>query len=245
MVKPSQTFFITGTGTDVGKTFVTAGLAAWLSCHQKKVAVYKPIQTGSDLLKPADPQQIKDWGRHSATSLHNSFVFEPPVAPTVADLEQSISFEVVQDKVSALRTESDVVLVEGAGGLMVPFTQHSLCVDWVQSLNIPVVLVANPFLGTINHTLLSIELLKQRKIPITALVVSGMPEETDDLAVSSLQSQLEQWALGVPQFYIPYIECDADTVDLFVVEDTAQESLRYFDELGNHILASKQALVTV
>ncbi len=245
MVKTSQLFFVTGTGTDVGKTFVTAGLAAWLSCHQKKVAVYKPIQTGSDLLKPADPQQIQDWGTHSATSLHHTFVFESPVAPTVADVKGEITFEPVQDKVSELRTQFDVVLIEGAGGLMVPFTQNSLCVDWVQSLSVPVILVASPFLGTINHTLLSIELLKQRNIPVTALVVSGIPEETDDLAISTLQMQLEQWALGVPQFYIPHVECDADTMNLFVNEDHPQESLHYFDGLGNHVLASKAAMVTV
>ena len=212
--------FIAGTDTDVGKTVITAGLAMALLDAGQTVCVYKPVQTGTeDLSKPVDPESIRNWlSEDDGTSpdhLHVtvSYVFHEPVAPWVADPEGTIRLEKLVADFEDLQKRFDWVLVEGAGGLRVPVTAHHDTLDVIEALSIPTILVARPNLGTINHTLLSLDALANRNLECLGVVVSNMPTADDlalepDLAVSSLPDVFARW-LPLPVLgWIPEIPLD-------------------------------------
>jgi dethiobiotin synthetase len=180
--------FITGTGTGIGKTWVSAALIAQALNLGKSVAYYKPIQTGSPPNQPPeDPQFIADIFK-TDVKIYNRYCFEPPVTPSVADLTGIIDLEQIHQDVYDYAQQSDILLIEGAGGLAVPINPQTLMIDLIQSLAVPVLLVAHSQLGTINHTLLSVEALLSRKIPIYGIVLNYYPEDPTqaELAVQTL-----------------------------------------------------------
>lgn len=149
--------FISGTGTNVGKTLVSS----WLCLHLK-ADYFKPIQTGS--LLGMDSQTVRQL---SSAKIHKEiYVYEDPVSPHIASKSQ-INLE--QIKLPA----SDRLIVEGAGGLLVPINEKFFMIDLIKTLNLPVILVASSLLGTINHTLLSLEALTARDIKVLGIIVSG------------------------------------------------------------------------
>jgi dethiobiotin synthetase len=188
-----QGFFVTGTDTGVGKTVVTAGLAAAAARQGLSVCVYKPIQTGSPTLDVAeDPQQIQTWLGEGVVSVTHSYNFLIPVAPYVADPQRTIRLEKIVEDFRSLQARYDVVLVEGAGGVRVPIAPQIDTRHLIQALGLPTLLVARPNLGTINHTLLSVESLQQAGIQVQGVIVSNMPEgealaASQDVAVQTLQ----------------------------------------------------------
>jgi dethiobiotin synthetase len=217
----AQAVFIAGTDTDVGKTVITAGLAMALLDAGHSVCVYKPVQTGTeDLSQPVDPMSILNWLSQDngmpPEKLHvtASYVFHEPVAPWVADPEGTIRLEKLITDFQELQQRFDWVLVEGAGGLRVPVTANHDTMDVIEALSLPTILVARPNLGTINHTLLSLDALAQRNLDCLGVVVSNMPghtqlETTPDLAISSLPDVFAQW-LPVPVLgWIPKMPLDA------------------------------------
>jgi dethiobiotin synthetase len=180
--------FITGTDTGIGKTWVTAVLAAKALEEGQSVIYYKPMQTGSPPEQvPEDPGFIQAALKGRVQTVCR-YCFEPPVAPAVADTQNRIDLEVIRQDIQQYEEDADLLLVEGAGGLMVPITCSALVIDLIEMLRIPVLLVAHSRLGTINHTLLSIEALQARNIPIHAVVFNFYPEdpESADLAVKQL-----------------------------------------------------------
>jgi dethiobiotin synthetase len=197
--------FITGTDTDVGKTVITGLLAAAYYHAGKRVCIYKPVQTGAqDLSLPDDPEQIRSWlGNPPEVGFFASYVFRPPVAPWVADVDGSINLDTIEADWRRLQGEYDVVLTEGAGGVHVPITREATTMDLIQRLNCPVVVVARPNLGTINHTLLTVEALQSRHIPIEGVFISNYAPEPANLAEQTLSSVFKQF-LNVPVLgYIP------------------------------------------
>ena len=163
-------FFITATGTNVGKTHTTLALITALTSQGYRVGVYKPIETGvthtapdaTILLKACQKvnENFKDLTPFDITA----YTFSLPAAPFCADTTQSISIEHIITKYHALSKLCDILLVEGAGGLHVPITQNVHMIDLIQQLNIKTLLVTPSRLGCINDTLLSIEALKTREI---------------------------------------------------------------------------------
>lgn len=194
-----MSLFITGTGTGVGKTVVTAGLSALLKSQQTDFCVYKPIQTGSaNLDEPEDPGQIKHWlGENTPT--YCTYNFFEPAAPYVVDDQRIIDPRKILTDFKALQKTHSVVLVEGAGGVRVPVARHFEMIDLIWMLQLPVIVVASPFLGTINHTLLTVESLILRRIEVRGVVISGYPDNAaeEDRSVSSLLPTLETF-LPVP-----------------------------------------------
>jgi dethiobiotin synthetase len=225
-LRPNTTHFITGTDTGVGKTVVTGWLAAQAAQQGHTVAIYKPIQTGSVALdKPDDPCTLYDsltamghavtppalWSSvtRSVTTpgtinLGYTYNFLPPVAPSVADVDRGINPALIASIARQLAKQVDVLLIEGAGGLLVPLTPTVDTRMLIQQLGCPVVLVARPDLGTINHTRLTLEALGS--IPLQALIISNYPIHTQALAVQSLPEQLTQWLPpGVVPHYLGHI----------------------------------------
>lgn len=159
-------FFVTGTDTDVGKTLVSATLTYGL-----KAGYWKPIQSGNQ--PPTDTQWVQEVTQLPKHHFFpEQYVLKHPLAPTVsASLEGvSISLDKLQlpDKGSLPH-----LVVEGAGGIMVPINEQHYIIDLIKKWQLPVLIVARSGLGTINHTLLTINELKREKIPIIGVILNG------------------------------------------------------------------------
>lgn len=167
--------FITGTDTAVGKTLVTAALAWNLKGLGLDVGVMKPVETG--VVKG----QLSDAGRLTRAAqvsdlpdLVCPYVFRFPVAPLDAARAERRTIEIatVMKAYRALQVQHDLLLVEGAGGVHVPLTSKMDVLDLIEQLKAPVLVVGRVGLGGVNHALLTLNALRERKIPILALVLN-------------------------------------------------------------------------
>lgn len=173
--------FVTGTDTDVGKTVVAALLTlAW------EARYWKPVQCGTE---PAtDRQRVAAWtGLPAARFLPEAYCLDLPASPHVAAAAEGL--EIQADRLR-LPVVTGPLVVEGAGGLLVPLNARETMVDLMAWLGLPVVLVARTQLGTINHTLLSLEALRRRGLAVLGLVLNGAP-------VPTTTTTLRDWG-GVP-----------------------------------------------
>ncbi len=163
-----QPLFITATNTNVGKTYTTLRLIDALSKRGYRVGVFKPIETGV-IDEPQDAQKLLE-----SVSKHNpyfarlspkditAYTFRLPAAPFCAG--EGIKLGVIFAKFQELSRECDMLLIEGAGGLMVPIFKEYFMIDLIKDLSVKTLLVASSKLGTINDTMLSLEALKSRSI---------------------------------------------------------------------------------
>ena len=181
-----QSLFITATGTNVGKTYTTLKLIEALASKGYKVGVYKPIETGvihtapdaTILLKAC--QKVNEAFKSLTVEDITAYTFALPAAPFCADTEHTIKIEKMIEKYHALSKLCDILLVEGAGGLLVPITQKYTMIDLIKELNIKTLLITPSRLGCINDTLLSIEALKTRDIDFDWCV--NLYEDREDFA---------------------------------------------------------------
>jgi dethiobiotin synthetase len=152
--------FITGTDTNIGKTLVSS----WLCLHSG-YDYFKPIQTGSN--HDTDSAFVE---RNTRSFVHKeSYIYKEPVSPHLA---AKLENEIIDISKITL-PQAPNLIIEGAGGVMVPINHESLMIDLMQTLSIPVILVSGTRLGTINHTLLSLGALKSKNIEILGVIMSG------------------------------------------------------------------------
>ncbi len=175
--------FITGTGTDVGKTVITAGILRTLRVNGIDAVPMKPVQSGA----PPYPNGLHPTDLHfslDAAGLHPSdrelalmapYIYEPACSPHLAGrlAGRLPDFSHIQACVSNLQMRHQTVLVEGAGGVMVPVNESKTILDLMVLLGFPVVLVARNNLGTINHTLLSIQAIRLAGLDILGIVFNN------------------------------------------------------------------------
>ncbi|MCZ2475586.1 dethiobiotin synthase [Aquirufa ecclesiirivi] len=160
----SQTIIVAGIGTEIGKTVVSAILTNAL-----KADYWKPIQSGD--LDQGDAYWIQQWVKHpNLTIWPSTYRLSQPLSPHTAAELDGISIELNQFQKPS---SSNSLVIELAGGLMVPINDQQTNIDLIQSLNAPVILVSKNYLGSINHTLLSFEMLQQRGIPVLGIVFNG------------------------------------------------------------------------
>ncbi|MDH5365706.1 MAG: dethiobiotin synthase [Cyclobacteriaceae bacterium] len=153
-------YFVTAIDTDSGKTLVSAIL-----CRALKADYWKPVQAGS----PTDSDQIKKWC--AGTKIHaETYLLNTPESPHAAAKKEKIKIELDQFSIPEYKEN---LIIEGAGGLMVPLNDDELMIDLIEKLDIEVVLVCNLYLGSINHSLLSIEALQKRGVQIKGVVFNG------------------------------------------------------------------------
>lgn len=190
--------FITGTDTEVGKTFVTACLTALLREQNMNPIPYKPIQSGAiktDQGLIAEDVEVyrKVLSFTDTQETYCSYALERPVSPHLAAKQEGrkISFEEIEGHFNALKNNHDFIVVEGAGGLAVPLIQEKdrihLTGDLIQQLQLPILLVTHPGLGTINHTLLSVSYAKSMGIPVLGLIVNQWPEHPTEMEKDNIQ----------------------------------------------------------
>jgi len=182
-------FFITGTDTGVGKTFVAAGLIRALKEQGLDVCPMKPAETGCRIsngrLIPDDTLKlIQASGVDEPIDLINPYRFRKPLAPSVAaDIEGgNFKKRVVLDTYKQLAEKYEVIVVEGAGGIMVPLYKRYLFLDLVKDLNLPLMIVARSGLGTINHSLLTIEAARKKGIKILGVVMNSAIKSKKDIS---------------------------------------------------------------
>ena len=167
--------FITGIGTNIGKTVVSAIITEYL-----KADYWKPIQSGD--LMDSDTMKVKKLISNDQSVFHpEKYRLTQPLSPHAAAKRDGIAIELNDFKLP--ETQNHLV-IEGAGGLMVPLNNEVLIADLIQHLNVGVLLVSQNYLGSINHTLLTIQELKRRNIEILGIVFNGEPTpETEDFIV--------------------------------------------------------------
>ena len=154
--------FITAIGTDSGKTVVSSIFTEALDADY-----WKPIQAGF----PRDTDVVRQLvSNQSSTFFPEAYLLKSPESPHSASKKENIIIEL--EKIIPPETNRNLI-IEGAGGIMVPLNDTDFVIDIAQTLNIPVVLVSNIYLGSINHTLLSVEELRRRKLEVLGIVFNG------------------------------------------------------------------------
>ncbi len=177
--------FVTGTDTGIGKTEVTCALVANARAAGVDAVAMKPAQSGVAPGEPTDADRL-----HAACDgvepldVLCPYSFAAPLAPAVAArLEgRSVSFGALVERVRALAARHEAVLVEGAGGLIVPLTDTHTYADLAVALGLPVLLVARAGLGTVNHTALTVEALRARGLALAGIVLNSACD-TDDPSI--------------------------------------------------------------
>jgi dethiobiotin synthetase len=179
---------VTGTDTSVGKTIVTAALAVALEAEGNRVAVVKPVQTGVAPDEPGDIETIV--ALTGLTSVHELARLELPLAPESAARAMDVPLPTIAEHVEIIRSiEADIVLIEGAGGLLVRLDLHGGTIrDLAKQLDADVVLVAREELGTLNHIALTLASLAE--VGLTSQVVLGSCSDTPNLATNSNRSDI-------------------------------------------------------
>ena len=172
---------ITGTGTEVGKTVVTAAVAALAHDRGSSVAVIKPAQTG---LAPGEPGDLAEVGRLSGvTDLHEPARYPDPLSPEAAARRsgaEPLDRDAVAGLVADLAGRRDLVLVEGAGGLLVRFGPDGWTMaDLARTLDAPALVVVAAGLGTLNHTALTLEVMAGRGLRPAGVVIGCWPKRPD------------------------------------------------------------------
>jgi dethiobiotin synthetase len=205
--------FVTGTDTAVGKTMVTSAIAAYCSSIMRKdVGVMKPFEAGlmlrgKDLL-PWDAICLKEAsGSQDDMGLINPYAFEAPLSPLAASEEENIHIDLeMLDRIyQSLLKKHEILLVEGAGGILVPIRKDFFFVDLIKRWNVPVLVVSRLGIGTINHTLLTCRYLKEEGIRVVGVILNDSDSKTDPSKKSNpeiLTRYLDVPLLGV----FPYEE---------------------------------------
>jgi len=171
-------FFVTGTDTGIGKTLVSAILTKALGA-----TYWKPLQTGLSE-EAGDTASVTTLaGLTPERIISPAYAFQAPLSPQDAGALEKVT--VTLDRLALPETHTSLV-VEGAGGLMVPLNDDTLLIDWLAEIDLPVILVCRSGLGTINHTLLSLAALRERGIVVAGIVMSGTPNAGNRAAIERL-----------------------------------------------------------
>ena len=192
-------YFISGIDTGIGKTYTTGYLAKLWNEQGQKTITQKLIQTGNTDISE-DIEQHREimgmgWFPEDQSKLTMPEIFTYPASPHLATQidGREIDFQKIADATQQLTEKYDAVLLEGAGGLMVPLTTNLLTIDYIAEKKFPVILVSSGRLGSINHTLLSLEALKIRGLELYALAYNLNDESQDALISQDTAAYLKSY----------------------------------------------------
>ncbi|MFK7820703.1 MAG: dethiobiotin synthase [Planctomycetaceae bacterium] len=205
--------FVTGTDTDVGKTWITSLIAKQLRAEERRVGAYKPACSGAE----QDQNGNQFWADiHAlAEATDGEFPdericpqrFRAPLAPPVAAAAEgrTIDATLLRSGIDWWRNEVDGLLIEGVGGLLCPLTETETIADFAVDLGFPTLIVSRPALGTINHTLLTLEVARQRGLHVVGVVLNhATSQQFDPEFIASNAEQIERFGetsvLGVCAF---------------------------------------------
>jgi dethiobiotin synthetase len=191
---------VTGTDTGVGKTLVAGAIGWWFRARGFRVGVLKPCATGCVRRREGLVSEDAEFLAHCADARFPLDVICPqryvePLAPAVAAQRagRPLDWQAIDRSIAQMSAESDVMIVEGVGGVLVPMDARHTFRDVMAWLGAPAVLVARPALGTINHTLLSVEALRARDIAVAGVVINRYPAENASVAEETNPGSIETW----------------------------------------------------
>jgi dethiobiotin synthetase len=190
-------FFVTATGTDLGKSFVACGLVAELKRRGRKVDALKPVMSGFDPARAAKSDAgllLRALGREITPATLDAMApwrYAAPLSPDMAARLEGKAVDVpalIEFCRRAMAAKTDLV-IEGVGGIMAPLTPDKTVLDWMEALRLPLLLVAGSYLGSLSHTLSALDVLARRNLAVKALVVSESAGSTVPLpdTVASLR----------------------------------------------------------
>jgi dethiobiotin synthetase len=214
--------FITATGTDIGKTFVVAGLIRHYRHAGRAIGAIKPVMSGYDpataessdagvllgaLGRPVTPEEI---------SCISPWRFKAALAPDLAAQREgkTLDFQAVVDfSRQAMAAHKGILLIEGVGGIMVPLDARHTVLDWMTALRVPLTLVAGSYLGTISHTLTALHVLARRNLTTAAVVVSETPGST--VPLDDTVASIARFADGIDVIALRRLAPDTDPQPAF------------------------------
>jgi dethiobiotin synthetase len=197
--------FITGTDTGVGKTIFAAALAMFLRQRGINVGVMKPAESGvDDSTSLGNDGELLTWAAevNDSPDLITPYRLKEPLAPSVAAKREGVKIIPghIQNCFEELSSQHEFMIVEGAGGLMAPLVGGILFADMARQMQLPLLVVTRPDLGTINHTFLTVFAAQQMQLPLAGYLINRMPEKPDvacETAPHSMSSLISSDLLGV------------------------------------------------
>jgi dethiobiotin synthetase len=213
---------VTGTGTEVGKTVVAATIARTLAAEGKRVAVFKPAVTGLDEGVETDHELLRRASESTQSDDEIApYRYGPPASPHLAAAMagEEIDPDRLRQVAAAAAKGADAIVCEGVGGLLVPLSPDYLVRDLAADLGYPLVVVASPGLGTINHTLLTVEAARDADLEVAAIMLNPWPEEPTEIERSNRETIARLAA--TPVLTLPRIDlAEPDTWPLLSVDGT-------------------------
>ncbi len=191
---------VTGTDTGIGKTVVAAAIGDWFRRQGMRVGVSKPAATGCVRRREGLVSEDAEFLAHCADARFPLDLICPqcyaePLAPAVAAERagRPLDWEAIDRSLRAISSASDVIVVEGVGGLMTPMDARHTLADLAVWLGLPAVVVARPGLGTINHTLLTVDALRRLGVPVAGVIINRYPAENASIAEETNLRSIERW----------------------------------------------------
>ena len=226
--------FVTGTDTEVGKSLISGNIARLLVEQGIKTGVFKPIASGCrserEGLISSDAEFLSLCAQsEEPLNVINPVSFKIPATPAVCEQREHklIDYELIASTYRYLVEQNDFMIVEGIGGVRVPLSAGVDLLDLAIVFDLPVVIVTRPNLGTINHTLLTIDAIRGAGLPILGLVISGYDQLNATIAEETVMEVFEEWGRVPVLSVVPYDET-AD-VDNGMPGEQVADSLAVFD----------------
>lgn len=207
-------FFVTATGTDIGKTYVTAGLVRACRRKNRVVTALKPVVSGFDPLSPesSDPYALMEALDLPITSLDriSPWRFAAPLSPDMAAARENraIDMKDVEGFCREAVATQETVFIEGVGGVMVPMNARETVADWMTALRLPLILVTGSYLGTISHTLTALDVVLRRELHVACVIVNESDNGT--VPLKDTAETIARFSGGVTVATLPRRAKDAD-----------------------------------
>jgi dethiobiotin synthetase len=200
VLSKTPALFITGTDTGIGKTVIAGAIADYFRRRSTKVGVCKIVATGCESRREGLVSEDAEFLAHCADASFPLDVICPqryaePLAPAIAAERagQPLDWSAIQRSLTEISSKSEVMIVEGVGGIMVPLDGKHTVLDVARWLQIPTLIVARPGLGTINHTLLTINALRSANVKIGGVVINRYPTDNPAIADETNPRAIEKW----------------------------------------------------
>lgn len=216
--------FITGAGTEIGKTFVTCALVHQLRREKRPVRAIKPVISGYDDKYPAESdsgrilEALGETVSGQAVSRISPWRYRAALAPNMAAAREGrpIDFaKLVSFCRKAVNEREDVTLIEGVGGVMAPITDEATVLDWLAALSCPTLLVTGSYLGAISHALTAVLALETKGVPLAGIIVCESGESSVPLGETT--ACLEKFLPGKPLLVVPRLSSYTESPDLTAV----------------------------
>ena len=202
-----STLFVTATGTEIGKTLVTAALCHQLRAAGQPVRVLKPVLSGYDpaTLADSDPgvllASLGEAATEEAVASIAPWRFAAPLSPDMAAAREGRRLDLAEILAYCRAAAGDPLLIEGIGGAMVPISERHTVLDWIAELGAPALVVTGSYLGTISHTLTTLAAIRGRGVPIAGLVISESAESP--VALTETAETINRHAGPLPTVLVP------------------------------------------